>query len=65
VIVQNRLTQPGGIKRVILHPDTIEVVMVGGEVRNYRVVAGTQRKPFVEAQCKEANCDGDVQMQPL
>lgn len=45
MIVTNRLTQPGGVKRVVLHPDTIEVVLSGGEVRNYQLASASPGRP--------------------
>lgn len=65
MIVTNKLTQPGGVKRVVLQPDTIEVVMVGGEVRNYQLSsAAPSNRPhrtYVGVYPKEVS-NGNVQM---
>jgi hypothetical protein len=53
MLVTNKLTQPGGIRRVILQPDTVEVTTHDNQIRTYRHASESTIRPRYETNRQE------------
>jgi hypothetical protein len=54
MLVTNKLTQPGGIRRVILQPDTVEITTHDNQIRIYHLVSESTIRPRYETDKQEA-----------